>query len=81
MRSPDRAAVAGNAGADARGRNDRLYERIDLHGRDGEHARRLEFDTPGTSAYAFRFGIISRGRKTKAPGISAFLSHDSEDLA
>lgn len=57
----DGAAVAGNAGSDvAEGvvtiDSDRLYELIDLRGRDGEHTLRLEFDTPGISAYAFTFG-------------------------
>lgn len=36
--------------------SERLYELIDLHGSSGEHTLRLEFDTPGTSAYAFTFG-------------------------
>ncbi len=57
----DGATVTGDAGADVVDGtvtvdSDRLYELIDLHGRDGEHTLRLEFDTPGTAAYAFTFG-------------------------
>lgn len=35
---------------------DRLYELIDLRWLSGEHTLRLEFETPGLSAYAFTFG-------------------------
>jgi cytochrome c biogenesis protein CcdA/thiol-disulfide isomerase/thioredoxin len=57
----DSALVDKNAGADVRDGvatvdSDRLYELIDLHGGNGEHTLRLEFDTPGISAYAFTFG-------------------------
>lgn len=35
---------------------DRLYELINLDGISGEHTLRLEFETEGTSVYAFTFG-------------------------
>lgn len=35
---------------------ERLYHLIDLHQKDGTHILRLEFETPGTSVYAFTFG-------------------------
>ncbi len=35
---------------------DRLYNLIDLRGQTGEHTLKLEFDTPGTEAFAFTFG-------------------------
>lgn len=35
---------------------DRLYNLIDLHGKIEEHVLRLEFQTPGTQAFAFTFG-------------------------
>lgn len=35
---------------------DRLYNLVDLHGHNGEHVLKLEFDTPGVQAYAFTFG-------------------------
>ncbi len=34
---------------------DRLYELFDGKGMSGEHTLRLEFETPGTAAYAFTF--------------------------
>lgn len=35
---------------------DRLYNLIDLHGKQGAHFLRLEFLTPGTQIFAFTFG-------------------------
>jgi len=35
---------------------DRLYNLIDLHNQPGQHVLRLEFQTPGISAFAFTFG-------------------------
>jgi len=36
--------------------SDRLYNLIDLHNHPGQHVLRLEFQTPGISAFAFTFG-------------------------
>ena len=36
--------------------SDRLYELIDLKGNPGKHLLKLEFQTPGTEAFAFTFG-------------------------
>lgn len=57
----DGAPVGVNGGTDVKDDtatvdSDRLYELIDLRGSNGEHTLRLEFDTPGTAAYAFTFG-------------------------
>ena len=35
---------------------DRLYNLIDLRGKPGTHILKLEFETPGTKAFAFTFG-------------------------
>lgn len=50
-----------NAGADVANGiitidKDRLYNLIDLKGNSGEHILKLEFQTPGTQAFAFTFG-------------------------
>lgn len=50
-----------NAGIDVKGGvvivdQQRLYNLIDLHGKSGRHILKLEFQTPGTSAYTFTFG-------------------------
>ena len=50
-----------NAGSDVQNGTviidtDRLYNLIDLHNKAGQHLLRLEFQTPGTSAFAFTFG-------------------------
>ncbi|HEX7042289.1 MAG TPA: cytochrome c biogenesis protein DipZ [Patescibacteria group bacterium] len=52
---------ATNAGDDATNGvvnvdTDRLYSLINLQGKVGDHVLRLEFETPGTSAFAFTFG-------------------------
>ncbi|MCB0363602.1 MAG: redoxin domain-containing protein, partial [Bdellovibrionales bacterium] len=49
------------AGADVRDGivpvdSSRLYELVDLHGETGDYMLQLDFETPGTSAYAFTFG-------------------------
>ncbi len=36
--------------------SDRLYNLIDLHRKSGQHILKLEFQTPGTQAFAFTFG-------------------------
>ncbi|HSR89118.1 MAG TPA: cytochrome c biogenesis protein DipZ [Candidatus Udaeobacter sp.] len=50
-----------NAGVDVKNGvmmidSDRLYNLVDLHGFNGEHVLRLEFETPGIEAFAFTFG-------------------------
>ncbi len=35
---------------------DRLYNLVDLHGKNEDHVLRLEFQTPGIKAYTFTFG-------------------------
>ena len=50
-----------NAGADVVNgevtvNSDRLYNLIDLKGKPGNHILLLEFETPGTQAFAFTFG-------------------------
>ncbi len=34
----------------------RLYDLINLHGKNGDHKLRLQFETDGTQLYAFTFG-------------------------
>ncbi|MBP7992674.1 MAG: hypothetical protein KAZ30_03400 [Candidatus Magasanikbacteria bacterium] len=36
--------------------SERLYNLIDLDGQASEHLLTLEFETPGTEAFAFTFG-------------------------
>lgn len=36
--------------------SDRLYNIVDLHGKTSQHILRLDFQTPGTSAFTFTFG-------------------------
>lgn len=36
--------------------SDRLYNVVDLHGKNQDHILRLEFQTPGLKAYTFTFG-------------------------
>lgn len=52
---------ASNAGADVKNgeimvNSDRLYNLINLRGKTGSHVLQLEFETPGTEAFAFTFG-------------------------
>lgn len=52
---------AENAGADVKNGivtvdSDRLYNLVDLHGQPSSHILKLEFQTPGTHAFAFTFG-------------------------
>lgn len=51
------AAIAGSDASDGTMEimDDRLYDLVDLHGDPGEHVLTLEFETPGTGAYAFTF--------------------------
>lgn len=57
----DKPVTKANAGQDVHDGvvtvdQDRLYNLIDLHNKPGTHLLRLEFETPGTQAFAFTFG-------------------------